>query len=85
MAPRIDAAAVLGVGTMVSGIAGLCAEAGCRALLGMTRDAADQARARMTTGRAPVLDDPASAGRIATAASLPISPGSPVTTGAARR
>ncbi|HSA82564.1 MAG TPA: 3-hydroxyacyl-CoA dehydrogenase family protein [Geminicoccaceae bacterium] len=67
MARRIDAVAVLGAGTMGSGIAALCAQADCRVLLlDMTRDAADQALARMTSGRAPLLDDPASAARIAT-------------------
>jgi 3-hydroxyacyl-CoA dehydrogenase len=67
MARRIDAVAVLGAGTMGSGIAALCAEAGCRVLLlDVTRDAADRALARMTTGRAPLLGDPASAARIAT-------------------
>ena len=67
MARRIDAVAVLGAGVMGSGIATLCAQAGCRVLLlDVARDAADQALARMTTGRAPLLDDPASAARIAT-------------------
>jgi 3-hydroxyacyl-CoA dehydrogenase len=67
MARRIDAVAVLGAGTMGSGIAALCAEAGCRVLLlDVTRDAADRALARMTTGRAPLLDDPASTARITT-------------------
>jgi 3-hydroxyacyl-CoA dehydrogenase len=44
MARRIDAVAVLGAGTMGSGIAALCAQAGCRVLLlDVTREAADQA------------------------------------------
>ena len=67
MARQIEAVAVLGAGTMGSGIAALCAEAGCRVLLlDVTREAADRALARMTTGRAPLLDDPANAARIAT-------------------
>jgi 3-hydroxyacyl-CoA dehydrogenase len=67
MARRIDAVAVLGAGTMGSGIAALCAQAGCRVLLlDVTREAADRALVRMTTGRAPLLDDPASAAGIAT-------------------
>jgi len=59
MARRIDAVAVLGAGTMGSGIAALCAEAGCRVLLlDVTQDAADRALVRMTTGRAPLPPDP---------------------------
>jgi 3-hydroxyacyl-CoA dehydrogenase len=67
MARQIDSVAVLGAGTMGSGIAALCAEAGCRVLLlDLTREAADRALTGMTTGRAPLLGDPASARRIAT-------------------
>jgi 3-hydroxyacyl-CoA dehydrogenase len=59
---QIEAVAVLGAGTMGSGIAALCAQAGCRiALLDVTRSAAEQAIARMVEGRPPMLDDPAGA------------------------
>lgn len=59
---KIESVAVLGAGTMGSGIAALCAEAGCRvALLDITREAAEQAIARMSEGRAPMLSDPATA------------------------
>jgi 3-hydroxyacyl-CoA dehydrogenase len=62
---QIEAVAVLGAGTMGSGIAALCAQAGCRvALLDVTRSAAEQAVARMVEGRPPLLDDPATAARI---------------------
>jgi 3-hydroxyacyl-CoA dehydrogenase len=62
---RIGSVAVLGAGTMGSGIAALCAQAGCPVvLLDLTREAARQAIARMTEGRAPMLDDPAKAGLI---------------------
>lgn len=65
----IDSVAVLGAGTMGSGIAAACAQAGCRVLLlDVTREAAEQARARMTGGRAPTLDDPAAIERIRTGA-----------------
>jgi 3-hydroxyacyl-CoA dehydrogenase len=57
---QIETVAVLGAGTMGSGIAALCAQAGCRvALLDVTRAAADQAIARMVEGRPAMLDDPA--------------------------
>jgi 3-hydroxyacyl-CoA dehydrogenase len=59
---RIESVAVLGAGTMGSGIAALCADAGCRVtLLDVTREAAEQAVARMVDGRPPMLDDPAKA------------------------
>jgi len=59
---QIETVAVLGAGTMGSGIAALCAQAGCRvALLDVTRAAAEQAIARMVEGRPPMLDDPAKA------------------------
>jgi 3-hydroxyacyl-CoA dehydrogenase len=62
---RIESVAVLGAGTMGSGIAALCAEAGCQVtLLDVTREAAEQAVARMVEGRPPMLDDPAKAGLI---------------------
>jgi 3-hydroxyacyl-CoA dehydrogenase len=59
---QIESVAVLGAGTMGSGIAALCAQAGCRvALLDITRAAAEQAIARMVEGRPPMLDDAAKA------------------------
>lgn len=62
---RIESVAVLGAGTMGSGIAAACAQAGCPVLLlDVSRDLAEQAIARMTEGRAPALDDPEAARRI---------------------
>ena len=62
---QIESVAVLGAGTMGSGIAALCAQAGCRvALLDVTRSAAEQTIARMVEGRPPMLDDPATAALI---------------------
>jgi 3-hydroxyacyl-CoA dehydrogenase len=62
---EIESVAVLGAGTMGSGIAALCPEVGCRvALLDVTRAAAEQAITRMVEGRPPMLDDPAKAGLI---------------------
>jgi 3-hydroxyacyl-CoA dehydrogenase len=59
---QIESVAVLGAGTMGSGIAALCAQAGCRvALLDVTRSAAEQAVTRMVEGRPPMLDDAAKA------------------------
>ncbi|HZA67189.1 MAG TPA: 3-hydroxyacyl-CoA dehydrogenase family protein [Geminicoccaceae bacterium] len=58
----IESVAVLGAGTMGSGIAALCAQTGCRVLLlDVSTDAAERALARMVEGRAPMLDDPARA------------------------
>jgi 3-hydroxyacyl-CoA dehydrogenase len=69
MVQRIDKVAVIGAGTMGSGIAALCAEAGCTVrLLDVSADLAARAVARMAEGRAPMLDDPAAAGRITTGA-----------------
>jgi 3-hydroxyacyl-CoA dehydrogenase len=62
---QIESVAVLGAGPMGSGIAALCAQAGCRvALLDVSRAAAEQAIGRMVEGRPPLLDDPAEAARI---------------------
>ena len=59
---QIESVAVLGAGTMGSGIAAFCAQAGCRvALLDVTRGAAEQALARMVEGRPPTLEKPAKA------------------------
>ncbi|MDH3660674.1 MAG: 3-hydroxyacyl-CoA dehydrogenase [Alphaproteobacteria bacterium] len=60
MSDRIESVAVLGAGTMGSGIAAASAEAGCRVLLlDVTRDRAEKAIHAMTEGRAPALADPA--------------------------
>ena len=65
MARAIDSVAVLGAGTMGSGIAALCAEAGCRVLLlDVTREAAGCALERLTEGTSPALEDPAAGARI---------------------
>jgi len=59
--------AVLGAGTMGSGIAGLCAEAGCQViLLDISREASEQALLRLQSGRNPVVESTASASRIRT-------------------
>ncbi len=58
---------VLGAGTMGSGIAGLCAEAGCQVvLLDISREASEQAMQRLCSGRNPVVESAASAARIRT-------------------
>lgn len=63
----IKSVAVLGGGTMGSGIAAACAQADCQVLLlDISTEAADQAVERMQAGRAPALDDPAKAEFIAT-------------------
>ena len=60
MSDRIESVAVLGAGTMGSGIAAASAEAGCRVLLlDVTHDRAQQAIDAMTEGRSPALSDPA--------------------------
>jgi 3-hydroxyacyl-CoA dehydrogenase len=65
MERRIESVAVLGAGTMGSGIAAICAQAGCPVLLlDVTREASEAGLAAMTGGRAPMLDDPAAAARI---------------------
>ncbi len=65
MARRIESVAVLGGGTMGSGIAGACAQAGCRVLLlDVTREAAEKSLDRIVNGRPPAVDDPAAAQRI---------------------
>ncbi len=65
MGDRIDSVAVLGAGTMGRGIAAASAEAGCRVLLlDVSRERAASAIEAMTAGRAPALDDPATAERI---------------------
>ncbi|MEZ5936482.1 MAG: 3-hydroxyacyl-CoA dehydrogenase NAD-binding domain-containing protein, partial [Alphaproteobacteria bacterium] len=65
MSRSIESVAVLGAGTMGSGIAAASAEAGCRVLLlDVTRERAEQAIAAMTEGRSPALSDPAKAAQI---------------------
>ena len=59
MNDRIDSVAVLGAGTMGSGIAAASAEAGCKVLLlDVTKERATAAIDAMTKGRAPALSDP---------------------------
>ncbi|HED14702.1 MAG TPA: 3-hydroxyacyl-CoA dehydrogenase family protein, partial [Gammaproteobacteria bacterium] len=63
----IDYVAVLGAGTMGSGIAALCAEAGCQVLLlDISREASAQALQRLCSGKNPVLESAASTDRIHT-------------------
>ncbi|MDH3692577.1 MAG: 3-hydroxyacyl-CoA dehydrogenase family protein [Gammaproteobacteria bacterium] len=55
---EIKSVAVLGAGTMGSGIAAACAQADCNVLLlDISNEAADKALERMQSGRAPALDD----------------------------
>ena len=62
---EINSVAVLGAGTMGSGIAALCAGIGCPVLLlDVSREAAQRAIARMSEGRSPMLEDPAAVLRI---------------------
>jgi len=68
MTRQINSVAVIGGGTMGAGIAGKCADAGCRVLL-IDKDEAAVARAmeRVTGGRMPAIDNPESAKLIETA------------------
>lgn len=67
MTRRIDSVAVLGGGTMGSGIAGACAQAGCKVLLlDVSAEAAAKALDRIVNGRPPAVDDPQAAARIET-------------------
>ncbi len=69
MARSIESVAVLGGGTMGSGIAGACAQAGCKVLLlDVTHEAAQKALDRIVNGRPPAVDDPVAADRIETGA-----------------
>ena len=57
MTRKIQSVAVLGAGTMGTGIAGLCAERDCQVLLlDVTMDAAEKALERIISGRPPALD-----------------------------
>ena len=65
MSKQIESVAVLGAGTMGSGIAAASAEAGCQVLLlDVTAERATKAIEAMTEGRAPALSDPALKERI---------------------
>lgn len=56
---RIETVAVLGSGTMGSGIAGICANAGCRVLLlDLDETGCSSALERLSGGRSPVVQDP---------------------------
>ena len=67
MTRKIESVAVIGGGTMGTGIAGKCADAGCRVLLlDLDEDAAAKAMTRITDGRPPAIDNPGSAGLIET-------------------
>ncbi len=57
MSDKITSVAVLGAGTMGTGIAGLCAERDCRVLLlDVSMEAAEKALERIISGRPPALD-----------------------------
>ena len=65
MSRKIDSVAVLGGGTMGTGIAGACAQAGHRVLLlDVDRAAAERAMDRILNGRPPSLEDPEKASLI---------------------
>ena len=59
---RIKSVAVLGAGTMGTGIAAACASAGCKTvMLDITEELAQSGKERMLLGRFPMLDDPSAA------------------------
>lgn len=65
MTREIKKVAVLGGGTMGGGIAGLVAEAGFDVLLlEINREIAETAKARLTTGRPPAIENPEAARRV---------------------
>ncbi len=65
MAREINSVAVLGAGTMGTGIAGLCAERDCKVLLlDVSMEAAENALDRILSGRPPALDTPEKASNI---------------------
>ena len=65
MARTIETIAVIGGGTMGSGIAGLCAQSDKKVLLlEINRDAAENALDRITNGRPPAIDTPEKVDRI---------------------
>ena len=56
---EINSVAVLGAGTMGSGIAAACAEAGCKVLLlDVSPEMASQGKERMSAGRMPMIENP---------------------------
>ena len=58
MSRKIRSVAVLGGGTMGSGIAGLCAQRDCRVLLlDVSHEAAEASLERIKTGHPPAVDD----------------------------
>ena len=66
---EIKQVAVLGAGAMGSGIAGICANAGCRVwLLDLDRGACEAAKEKLAAGRAPVVGDAALLDNIETGA-----------------
>lgn len=63
MKRTIESVAILGCGTMGTGIAGLCAQTSHRVLLlDVDRETAGKAMDRILNGRPPALDDPGKAG-----------------------
>ena len=62
---KIESVAVLGAGTMGTGIAAACAQAGCEVLLlDVTAELAEKGKRNMVAGRMPMLDDPAALERV---------------------
>ena len=67
MTRKIESVAVIGGGAMGAGIAGKCADAGCRVLLlDIDEETVAGAMERIVGGRPPAVDDPESVGRIET-------------------
>ena len=67
MTREINSVAVIGGGTMGAGIAGKCADAGCRVLLlDINEEAVAKAMERVTGGRSPAIENPESAKLIET-------------------
>jgi 3-hydroxyacyl-CoA dehydrogenase len=63
----IKKVAILGSGTMGTGIAGVCANAGFEVLLlDLAKDSCEKAKSRLTEGRSPVVEDHAVLDRITT-------------------
>ena len=59
MSQKINSVAILGAGTMGSGIAGLCAQNNCDVvLLDVSIEAAKKGLQNITNGRPPILDSP---------------------------
>ena len=65
MSREIKSVAVIGGGTMGTGIAGLCAENDCKVLLlDITMEQAEKALDRIVNGRPPAVDTPEKAENI---------------------